>query len=109
MPVLVSAQPADRVLPSENARILTENMKTLLKLTEEQIPKVMKLSLEFFTKIEQIQKAKIDAGDEKYDFKKEMKMNRSENIKKLKLILTGEQWVQFKENKKEFQDLFKKK
>lgn len=115
IPILVSAQPAtkvpkgDMMPPPEKARMLTEKMKTVLTLNDDQFSKAMKINLDFFTAMDALKRAMIDTGKDEDESKKEMKKIRSEQMKQLKLIFTGEQWKLFKENKKEFERMFKKK
>lgn len=115
IPLLASSQQGGKVSkvemmpPPEKARLFTEKMKTVLKLNDDQFAKAMKLNLDYFSAIDAIQRAMIDEGKDPGDVKKEMKKSKSEQMKQIKLLLTGEQWILFKENRKEFDTMFKQK
>ena len=114
--VILSAQPGMKgpnrgmMPPPEKAKNLTEKMKTALDLTKDQYTKVMKINLDFFNTQEAIQQAIRTAKEKNEDIgnaKKEMKKNRAEHMKQLKMVLTGEQWKTFKEKKNEFKEIGK--
>lgn len=79
------------------AKRMTDSMTVQLSLTDEQVPKVLAINQEFSGKAAAIR----SEGGGKMDKLKKIKAANSERDKALKAILTDEQFIEYKANKKE--------
>jgi predicted ATP-grasp superfamily ATP-dependent carboligase len=98
----VQAQDAEKTTV---AKRLTDSMTVQLSLTEDQVPKVLAINQDFSTKAAAIR----SEGGGKMDKLKKVKAANSERDKALKAILTDEQFLEYKANKKENKALAKER
>jgi hypothetical protein len=98
----VHAQDGEKVTV---AKRLTDSMTVQLSLTEEQVPKVLAVNEEFSSKAAGIR----NEGGGKMDKLKKLKAANSERDKALKAILTDDQFLEYKANKKENKALAKER
>ena len=84
--------------PKEMAERQTSQMKESLKLTEDQLPKVEALNLEYAQKLKV---ARDEAGDDRESMRTTMREMMQEKDVELKKILTAEQWTKLETQRKE--------
>lgn len=88
------AQPSDETrTPEERAKKMTERMKAVLSLTEEQYPKVKAINLKYAQKNEQILKG----SGSKLSRYKAVKSSQKEKKREMKAVLTKEQFKKYEE------------
>jgi hypothetical protein len=91
--------------PEQKAEKMTEWMKTNLGLTDEQLPKVQALNLEY-AKMNAELKAAATSQDDKMT---QMKKHQEEKDAKLKTILTADQYKTYEAKKADMKEEMKKK
>jgi Spy/CpxP family protein refolding chaperone len=89
----------------ERAKMLTENMKKNLSLTEDQYEKAYTINLAFVSKVSQIR----DSGGGRLGKARKLKSADGDRDKMLKGVLTEEQYKKFKEQKAENREEMKKR
>ena len=91
--------------PEQKAEKMTEWMKTNLGLSDEQLPKVQALNLEY-AKMNAALKSGTNSQEEKMA---QMKKNMEEKDAKLKTILTADQFKTYEVKKADMKEEIKKK
>ncbi len=89
----------------ERAKMLTENMKKNLSLTEDQYEKAYNINLAFMNKATQVR----NSGGGRLAKARKLKDADGERDKMLKGVLTDEQYKKFKEQKAENREEMKKR
>ena len=84
--------------PKEMAERQTSQMKELLSLTEEQLPKVEALNLKY---AEKMKVARDETADDRDAMRSKMREMIGEKDVELKKILTADQWTNFEADRKE--------
>lgn len=84
--------------PKEFAQRQTTQMKQSLALTEEQLPKIEKLNLEYAEKMKVVRD---QAGDDREAMRSKVMAMMKEKDAELKKVLTSEQWTKFEADRKE--------
>ncbi len=83
--------PQGKMTPEARSKKQTEQMKTDLGLTEDQVVKVGEINLKFHKKVQEARKEVID----RTQMREKMKPVRDEHIAELKKVLTEEQLKKF--------------
>lgn len=95
------AQPGDgqRMSPEDRAKRQTEEIKEAVGLNKDQEKKVYDLNLEFGKKMRQEMQANAGGGFE--GMREKMQKMREEQDKKMKEILTADQWAKYQKYQEE--------
>jgi len=90
--------------PEERAEIINDWMKETLQATDEQMPKLEALNLEYAKKMEGVRQI-----DGKINQLKAAKNISDEKDQKLKTILTGDQFSTYQKKKSELREMARKR